>query len=340
MKFNVAILGATGAVGADLLGLLEERSFPVEELRAFASEASRGKTLTFRGEGIPVEVAGPGAFDGIDVAFFSAGSARSLTYAPQAVRSGAVVIDNSSAFRMDPDVPLVIPEINPEALAGHRGIIANPNCTTIVTLMAAAPLIREAGAISLRAASYQAASGAGARAMEELSAQIRAIAAGEPVEVREFAHQLALNVIPHVGGFLPGGETEEEAKLRDESRKILGLPELPVCALCVRVPVPRAHSVAVWLETVRPLTPDRARDILAAAPGVSVVDDPMRSVYPMPILAAGRASVQVGRLRADESAETGLVFFVSGDQLLKGAALNAIQIAEALTLKGLSKWQP
>ena len=330
MSRTVAILGATGAVGADLLRLIEERDFPVDRLRAFASERSRGTTVRFRDEDLPVEVPGPGAFEGVDLAFFSAGAARSKCYAPSAVKAGAVVIDNSSAFRMDPEVPLVVPEINPGDLRHHRGIIANPNCTTIIALLPCAPLIREAGVRALRAATYQASSGAGARAMDELSGQIRAIAEGREPEVSEFPHQLALNVIPHVGGFLPGGETEEEAKLRNESRRILGLPDLAVSATCVRVPVLRSHAISIWLTTERPLDPDRAREILSNAPGVKVVDDPATLTYPMPVTAAGTAPVQVGRLRADESSDSGLAFFVAGDQLLKGAALNAVQIAESM----------
>ncbi len=339
MSKTVAILGATGAVGVDLLRLLEERNFPVDRLRAFASERSRGTVVRFRDEDVPVEVPGPDSFEGVDLAFFSAGAERARIQAPGAVRAGALVIDNSSAFRMDPGVPLVIPEINPGALRDHHGIIANPNCTTIITLLPVAPLIREAGVVALRAASYQAASGAGARAMDELTGQIRAIAAGREPEVAEFPHQLALNVIPHVGGFLPGGETEEEAKLRNESRRILSLPDLAVSATCVRVPVLRSHSVAVWLTTKRPLSPDRAREILGSAPGVKVVDDPAALAYPMPVTAAGTAPVQVGRIRADESTDSGIAFFVAGDQLLKGAALNAVQIAETLQQKGIQSWQ-
>jgi aspartate-semialdehyde dehydrogenase len=339
MTYDTAILGATGAVGLDLLRLLEERSFPVGRLRALASERSRGAVVRFRGEDLPVEVAGPDSFQGVELAFFSAGSARSKQFAPQAVAAGATVIDNSSAFRMDPAVPLVVPEINPGDLAGHRGIIANPNCTTIITLLPVAAIHRHAEVLLLRAASYQAASGAGARAMAELSSQLRAVAEGRPPLVAEFPHQLAMNVIPQVGAFLPGGETEEEAKLRNESRRILHLPGLRVSATCVRVPVLRSHSVAVWVTTRRPLSPESAREILWTAPGVKVVDDPATLAYPMPISAAGTAPVQVGRLRADESTDSGLAFFVAGDQLLKGAALNAVQIAEALIEKGILLWQ-
>jgi aspartate-semialdehyde dehydrogenase len=279
------------------------------------------------------------SFGGIDLALFSCGAASSRCFAGHAVRAGAVVVDNSSAFRMDPGVPLVVPEINPEALAGHDGIVANPNCTTIVTLMAVAPLVAEAGAVSLRVASYQAASGAGARAMAELADQTADVLADRPARPDVFPHPLAFNVIPGIGGFLPDGATTEERKLTEETRKILSLPDLRVSALCVRVPVLRAHCAAVWLETERPIAPDRAREVLTAAPGVKVVDDPSSLAYPMPISAAGRCEisaagqddVQVGRIRADESTSGhGLMFFVAGDQLLKGAALNAVQIAEKL----------
>ncbi len=340
MSRTVAILGATGAVGADLLRLLEDGALPIGRIVALASERSRGASVRFRGEDIPVGVAAPGCFDGVDLAFFSAGAARSRQFADEAVRAGATVIDNSSAFRMDPDVPLVVPEINPEALERHRGMIANPNCTTIITLLPVAAIHREVPIVALRAATYQAASGAGARGMAELSSQIRAIAEGNEPVVSEFSHQLAMNVLPHVGGFLPGGETEEEAKLRNESRRILSLPDLPVSATCVRVPVLRSHAVAVWLTTRSPVAPERARAILERAPGVKVVDDPAALAYPMPVSASGTAPVQVGRLRADESSDSGLAFFVAGDQLMKGAALNAVQIAETLIEKGIQSWQP
>jgi aspartate-semialdehyde dehydrogenase len=334
MGLNTAILGATGAVGRELLGLFEGRRFPVDRIRCYASERSAGSTVVFRGETIPVLNAERADFKDIDVAFFSAGAERSRRYAPAAAAAGAVVIDNSSAFRMDAAVPLVVPEINAGALAGHRGIIANPNCTTIIALMAVAPLCREAGARSLRAASYQAASGAGARAMAELIEQAAAVLAGRPARSEAFPWPLAFNVIPHIGAFLPDGSTEEERKLRDESRKILSLPDLAVSATCVRVPVLRSHSVACWLGTERPLSAERAREVLAAAEGVKVLDDPKTLAYPMPVFATGEGPVSVGRIRVDEAGGPGVSFFVAGDQLLKGAALNAIQIAEALLSKG------
>jgi len=330
-KLRVAIAGATGAVGTELLQLLETRSFPVSTLRPLASERSRGASVRFRGEEVPVEVLTADAFGGIDLALFSCGAARSREYAGAAVAAGAVVVDNSSAFRTDPAVPLVVPEINPEAIGTHEGIIANPNCTTIVTLMAVAPLVREAGAVSMRVASYQAASGAGARAMAELVDQTAEVLADRPAQPGIFPHPIAFNVIPGIGDFLADGTTTEERKLTDESRRILGLGNLAVSSICVRVPVLRAHCAAVWLGTERPVSPERAREVLEAAPGVKVVDDPAALAYPMPISAAGRDEVQVGRIRADFSTSGhGLSFFVAGDQLRKGAALNAVQIAERL----------
>jgi aspartate-semialdehyde dehydrogenase len=318
-------------VGQELLALLSTREFPVGEIRPLASGRSRGKSVRFAGEEIPVEVLGPGSFQGVDLAFFSAGASRSREFAPLAVRAGAVVVDNSSAFRMDPEVALVVPEINADALSFGPGIVANPNCTTIIALMAVAPLAAEAGLVSMRAASYQAASGAGAAAMAELEEGMKAVVFGREMPVEVFPHALTGNVIPAIGDFLPDGSTTEERKLRDESRKILGLSDLAVSATCVRVPVPRAHCVAVWIETEREIAPARAMEVLRDAPGVELVDDPARLAYPMPSSAAGRDEVQVGRIRADESTRApGLSFFVAGDQLLKGAALNAVQIAEHL----------
>jgi aspartate-semialdehyde dehydrogenase len=334
MSRTVTIVGATGAVGVELIHLLEAREFPLSDLRLLASPRSAGKTLRFRDAEFPVSVLESGSFEGVDLAFFSAGGSLSREFAPAAVAAGATVIDNSSAFRMDPGVPLVVPEINGGALSGAHGIIANPNCTTIVALMAVAPLARVAGAVALRAASYQAASGAGAGGIRELESQNRAIARGEAPSAAVFPWPLAGNVIPHIGGFLEGGETEEERKFSQESRKILDLPDLRVSATCVRVPVPRAHAVACWLTTRDPLTPAEAREILAAAPGVSLLDEPEALSYPMPVTAAGRHQVQVGRIRVDKASDSGLALFAVGDQLLKGAALNAVQIAEALLEEG------
>ncbi|MHC4472659.1 MAG: aspartate-semialdehyde dehydrogenase [Planctomycetota bacterium] len=334
MSLTVAVAGATGAVGRVFLELLEEGRIPLASLRPLASERSRGSSVRFGGEEVPVEVLGHDSFGGVDLALFSAGAARSREFAPSAVAAGAVVVDNSSAFRMDPAVPLVVPEINGHALDAHEGIVANPNCTTIVALMAAAPLHREAEVVAMRAASYQAASGAGARAMDELLDQTRAVSRGEPARPEHLPHPIAFNVIPHVGGFLEDGYTEEETKLLTESRKILSHPDLLVSATCVRVPVLRAHCVALWLETRRPLGAARAREVLEAAPGVMVVDDPAALSYPMPVTAAGEAKVQVGRIRADPTVDEGISLFAAGDQLLKGAALNAVQIAETLISSG------
>ncbi len=330
MGFRVAVVGATGAVGEEMLKVLERRSFPVDSLRLFASARSAGRRLRFRGEEIAVEPLGEESFRGIDLALFSAGSAVSKELAPRAASAGALVVDNSSAFRMDPEVPLVVPEVNREAAARPgRGIIANPNCTTIVTLLAVAPIHRAARVLRFTAASYQAASGAGARAMQELLDQVRAFASGAPILApRAFPHQLAFNIVPHIDVFLENGYSKEEMKMVHETRKILGDESIRVSATCVRVPVLRAHSVAVHLETERKVTAAEARETLARAPGVVVEDDPGGARYPMPWTAAGTDEVRVGRIREDVSHERGLALWAVGDQLLKGAALNAVQVAE------------
>jgi aspartate-semialdehyde dehydrogenase len=327
---RVAVVGATGAVGQTTLKVLEERKFPVRELRAFASERSVGKTVTFRGEAIRVEKVGPEAFKGVDVALFSAGSAQSKEYAPQAVQAGAVVVDKSSAFRMDPRVPLVVPEINAHAVRGHQGIVACPNCTTIVTVMPLKPL-HDAGRLRrVIATSYQAVSGAGVNGVEELRAQTLAWARGEAIAPRHFLHQIAFNVIPHIDKFVEGGYTGEEMKLVNEVRKILELPDLPVSPTTVRVPVFTAHSVAVNAETEVKVTAERAREVLAGFPGLRLWDDPAQNRYPMPVSVEGQDDCFVGRIREDLSLPNALNFWVVGDQLRKGAALNGIQIAELL----------
>ncbi len=333
--YQVAIAGATGAVGGVLLELLEERSFPVAGLRLLASERSAGSTVTFKGDTVRVEAMTERAFEGIDVAFFSCGGERSRAFAPAAVRSGAVVVDNSSAFRMDPRVPLVVPEINPQVLAEHQGILAVPNCTTIVMLMALKPLYDISRVTRVVATSFQAASGAGARAMAELEAQLRGWAEGREVPAKVFPHPLAFNVIPHIDSFLPSGYTKEEMKLVNETRKILGDPEIRVTGTTVRVPVLRAHSVAVNAETERKVTHAEALDAFSRFPGLRVVDDPERRLYPMPRDLAGKDDCAVGRIREDESHPRALDFFVVGDQLRKGAALDAVQIAEGLAARGL-----
>lgn len=331
---RVGVAGATGAVGEELLRLFEEREFPVGELRLLASARSAGQTLPWRGARHPVEELSDATLEGLDVCFFSCGGERSRRFAPVARDKGAIVIDNSSAFRMDPDVPLVVPEINAAVVDSHRGLLAVPNCTTIIFLLAAAPLHREAGLVRCVVSSYQAASGAGRAAMEEYDAQVRDVAAGREPRAAIFPRVLHGNVIPHVDAFLPDGSTKEERKLEDESRKILGAPGLAVAATCVRVPVRRAHSVSAALQFERPLAPERARELLAEAEGVVVVDGDDPTEYPTPLHVSGRAETFVGRLRADTSCPGGLLLWCVGDQLLKGAALNAVQIAEILIRRG------
>ena len=327
---KVAVVGATGAVGQTTLKILEERKFPVTELRAFASERSVGKSVSFKGERIKVEQVGPGAFQGVEVALFSAGSAQSKEYAPQAVKAGAVVVDKSSAFRMDPTVPLVVPEINGHAVKGHRGIVACPNCTTIVTVMPLKPL-HDAGRLRrVIATSFQAVSGAGVNGVEELRSQTLAWSRGEAITPKHFVHQIAFNVIPHIDRFGEGGYTGEELKLVNEVRKILEVPDLAVSPTTVRVPVFTAHSIAVNAETESRVSAERAREVFAAFPGLRLWDEPSENRYPMPVVVEGQDDCFVGRIREDLSLANGLNFWVVGDQLRKGAALNGIQIAELL----------
>jgi aspartate-semialdehyde dehydrogenase len=329
-KYHVAIVGATGAVGIELLRVLERRDFPVKDLRLLATPRSVGRKLTFRGEDFSVAALQPDSFAGIDLAFFSAGTAAARQFAPIAQRSGAVVIDNSSAFRMDADVPLVIPEINPEDVSRHRGLIANPNCTTAVALMALHPLHGAFGLRRVFASSYQAVSGSGARAIEELKGQVQAILGGGQALAHVYPHPIAFNVLPHVDSFLDDGYTREEMKMQNEGRKIMHLPDFRAAVTCVRVPVYRAHSVAMSADFERPVSLEKARAILSQAPGLDLIDEPLSSRYPTPLAAAGKDNCQVGRLRLDCALENGLGLWVSGDQLLKGAALNAAQIAELL----------
>lgn len=326
----IAIVGASGAVGQEMLDVLTRRAFPVKSLRLLGSERSAGSTVAFGGENVPIEKLTAESFAGIDVALFSAGGGISGEFAPLAVRAGATVIDNSSSFRMDPTVPLVIPMINGADAAAHQGIIANPNCTTAVTLMALAPLHRAFGVRRVWASSYQAVSGSGARSIAELRAQVEAIAAGETVVPVTYPHQIAFNVLPHVDSFLPDGYTKEEMKMQFETQRILHLPDFRASVTCVRVPVYRAHSVAVSAEFERPVSLAEARAALAQAPGLQVVDEPVNARYPMPLFAAGKDDCEVGRLRIDCALDNGLAFWVSGDQLLRGAALNAVEIAELL----------
>jgi len=326
--YSVAIVGATGAVGEQFRKLLEEREFPLASLRLLASERSRGRTVPFRGELLTVEVLTQDSFDGCDIAFFSAGASRSRKFAAAAVSAGALVIDNSSAFRMEPDVPLVVPEINPEDIGRHKGIIANPNCSTIIALMAVAPL-RQLGAIRrVVISTYQAASGAGAQAMEELRSQSVEILEGKAPTTRVFPHPIAFNLFSHNSPVGPDGYNEEERKMVLETRKIFHDESLRITAMCVRVPVFRAHSESINVEFdgTRPSLA-AVRECLSRAAGVEVVDDPENNHFPMPIEAAGKDNVLVGRIRNDLSCESAIDMFVCGDQLLKGAALNGFQIA-------------
>jgi len=329
----VAIVGATGAVGQAFLDCLAARNFPLAQLRLLASPRSAGSTLPFRRGALAVEALTDASFVGVDIALFSAGGDISRRYAPIAVAAGAVVIDNSSAFRMEPDVPLVIPEINGAALAGHRGIIANPNCAAVVALMATAPIHRVNRIQRMALATYQAASGAGAAAMAELESSTRAYLAGERFTPKVLPHPYAFNLFSHNTAIDPvTGYNDEETKVMREIPKILGDAALRVSATCVRVPVMRAHAAAITIECERPITPESARALLNAAPGVTVVDDRALNHFPMPIEASGRDEILVGRIRSDSSDPSGcsLALFAAGDQLLKGAALNAVQIAEML----------
>ena len=328
--YHIAIVGATGAVGAELLRVLERRSFPVDRILPLCSRRSVGKSVFFRQQEIVAEELSENSFTGIDLAFFSAGGEISRRFATIAREAGAVVIDNSSVFRMDPEVPLIIPEINGEDIRDHRGLIANPNCTTAVTLMALYPLHRAFGVRRVFAASYQAVSGSGARAIDELRSQVEASGTEKPPAPEVYPHPIAFNVLPHVDSFLPNGYTKEEMKMQDEGRRIMHLPHFRASVTCVRVPVYRAHSVAVSAEFERAVSVEEAHEALAKAPGLELVDEPAQNRYPMPLFTAGKDNCEVGRVRLDCALENGLSFWVSGDQLLKGAALNAVQIAELL----------
>lgn len=363
-RYTVAIVGATGAVGTEMLRVLQERRFPVKGIRLLASARSEGRRVSFNGSTHRVEELRNRSFDGIDIALFSAGASRSLEFAPEAVRRGALVVDNSSAFRMTKSIPLVVPEVNPEALKGHRGLIANPNCSTIIMLVPLAPLHRAARIRRIIVSTYQSVSGAGAKAMYQLWKETQTLIG----RFGSFAHhrrsrktitsfltsrltslpwrqqlsvlpkQIAFNVIPQVDVFLEDRYTKEEVKMVEETRKILEEPRLPISATCVRVPVFIAHSEAVWIETERPLSVEQARSLLQRAPGVKVVDESptgrerihTSNAYPLPVDAAGQDDVLVGRLRRDDTVPHGLVLWVSGDNLRKGAATNAVQIAELL----------
>jgi aspartate-semialdehyde dehydrogenase len=328
--YNVAVAGATGAVGIEMLLTLEKRNFPVNQIRLLASKRSVGKQLSFKGENVTVEELSQNSFDGIDIALFSAGASRSREFAQAAVDAGAVVIDNSSAFRMDPDVPLIVPEVNPEDAKLHKGVIANPNCTTIIMLVALKPLHDISPIRRVVVSTYQSASGAGAQAMEELRVQAGAVLAGEPINKVALPHQIAFNLFSHNSKVLENGYNEEEMKMVNETRKMLHAPDIQVCATAVRVPVFRAHAEAITIEQDRKVSVEEATEALRKAPGVTIVDNRADSYFPMPIDATGQDDVLVGRIRDDISSENGLALFVCGDQLLKGAALNAVQIAELL----------
>ena len=330
--YNVAVAGATGAVGVEMIKTLEKRNFPVKNLKLLASARSAGKTAKFKGTDIVIEELTENSFKGVDIALFSAGGDISKQFRNAVVSSGAVMIDNSSAFRMEDDVPLIVPEVNAEDIKLHKGVIANPNCTTAIMLVAVAPLHRAKKLKRLVASTYQAASGAGAKGMAELIEQTRQILNGEAIEPKAFAHRIAFNLIPHIDSFMPNGYTKEELKMLNESRKMLHLPELMLSCTSVRIPALRAHSEALNLEFEDDITPEEARAILETAPGVTVVDDPEAKRYPMPVDATEKYDVLVGRIRQDISRndKKGLDIFVSGDQILKGAALNAVQIAELL----------
>ncbi|OIO84513.1 MAG: aspartate-semialdehyde dehydrogenase [Candidatus Aquicultor secundus] len=328
--YNVAIAGATGAVGEEMRAVLEQRNFPVGNLKLLASARSAGKRFSYKGAEIAVEELTKDSFKDVDIALFSAGGSISREFAPAAVEAGAIVVDNSSAFRMDPDVPLIVPEVNPEDIKKHKGIIANPNCTTTIMLVALKPLYDYSRVKRIVVSTYQSASGAGAKGMDELLNQAKAFAAGQPINVEFFAYQLLFNLIPHIDVFQDNGYTKEEMKMVNETRKIMGDAEIQVSPTCVRVSAIRAHSEAINVETEKKITPEKARELFAAAPGLQVIDDPANKQYPMPLFASGQDDCFVGRIREDLSCENGLNFWVVGDQIRKGAALNAVQIAEEL----------
>ena len=329
-SYSIAIVGATGAVGRQVLGILEERNFPVGELRLFASQRSDGVQIKFKGKELTVKEAQPDGFSGTDIVFFAAGTDTSKELAPEASKRGAVVIDKSSAWRMDPSVPLVIPEINPEDILNQTGIISNPNCSTIVMLMALAPLHQVNPVKRVIVDTYQSASGAGGKGILELMQQTQDLLSNKTPSHATFPHTLAFNVVPHIEEFSDDDYTTEEIKMQNETRKILHLPGLPVSATCVRVPVPISHSEAVHIEMTHPMTPKEAREILSQAPGVIVQDNVGQKQYPLAHNAAGQDEVFIGRIRKDLALENGISMWVVGDNIRKGAALNGVQIAEQL----------
>ena len=336
-SLTVGIVGATGAVGQELVRLMHERKFPFGKLRLFASARSAGKTIELNGKKYTVEEAKPGAFAGVDLAFFAAGGSVTRALAADAVKSGCLVIDKSAALRMEPDVPLVIPEINPEKLRAHKGIIANPNCSTAVMLMGLWPLHQAFGVKRVIISTYQSVSGTGTKAVQELEDQIQSYVAKRPIVHKVYPYQIAFNCIPHIDTFDATGYTGEETKMAQESRKIMGLPNLKVSATTVRVPVVRAHSISVCAEFERPVSVEKARAAVAAFPGAELVDDPANKKYPTPLDFAEKVKCGVGRIRVDTAFDNGLSFWVSGDNLWKGAAMNAVQNAELMVREGLLK---
>ena len=334
-EYRVAVVGATGAVGRAMRSILAERDFPVKQLVALATAKSAGMRLDYRGTEVVCQELTPESFEGVDLALFSAGGGTSLTYAPMARDAGCVVVDNSSAWRMDPHVPLVVPEVNPDDVDWHKGIIANPNCSTIQMVVVMKPLHDEARITRVVVSTYQAVSGTGAKAINELVQQTGKVLAGEEPEIAVYPHQIAFNCLPHIDVFLDDGYTKEERKMVDETKKIMGDDSIAVSATCVRVPVQNGHSEAVNLEFARPLDVERARELLAAAPGVQLLDEPADKLYPMPIVASGKDDTYVGRIRRDPTVKNGLNLWVVADNLRKGAALNAVQIAELLVERDL-----
>ncbi|RLE08208.1 aspartate-semialdehyde dehydrogenase [Candidatus Aerophobetes bacterium] len=333
--YNVAVVGATGAVGKEMLKVLEQRNFPVRNLRALASERSEGKMLKFAGESLKVERLTTSSFEGIEIALFSAGASVSREFSPIAAKRGAVVVDNSKAFRMDKNTPLVVPEVNPHALRSHKGIIANPNCSTIQLVVAINPIHQRVKVKKLVVSTYQAVSGTGKEAIRELTEQSKQLLSRQKITKKVYPHQIAFNLLPHIGDFLPNGYTEEEMKLVNETRKIMEDESIAITATCVRVPVFNSHSEAVTLETEEKISVEEVRKILSRAPGVIVEDSPGQEIYPLPIKAAGRDEVFVGRIREDLSSPNGINMWIVADNLRKGAALNAVQIAELLIEQAL-----
>jgi aspartate-semialdehyde dehydrogenase len=329
----VAIVGATGMVGQEFIRVLEQRNFPMTSVRLYASDRSHGRKMKVRGEELEVKETTPDSFKGIDIALFSAGADISKQFSPIAARTGAVVVDNSAAFRMDPEVPLVVPEVNPEDIKKHKGIIANPNCSTIQLVVALYPLHRVNPIKRLTVATYQSVSGTGLAAVDELTGQSKQVLEGKKATPKVYPYQIAFNVLPEIDVFLDNGYTKEEWKMVEETHKIMHAPDIAISATCVRVPVVIGHSEAVQVEFSRPMLPDEARSILSKAPGVTVMDDPSKRVYPYPVMAAGQDDVYVGRIRKDASHPNGLVLWVVSDNIRKGAALNAVQIAEKLVGK-------